>query len=85
MVRGEPNHARGYEGCYYAGFPELLELVRRRVIDSKQVTTRSFALEDINEALEYIKIRGDHDPGWPCMPWNDDSGTDNCEKSREEL
>ena len=65
MVRGEPNNARRYEGCYYAGFPELLELVRRRVIDTKHVTTRSFALEDINEAPEYIKIRGNHDPVWP--------------------
>ena len=71
-----------YEGCYYAGFPELIELVRRRVMDSRNVTTRSFALEDINEALGYIKIRGDHDPVWPYMPWNDDSGTIIVSKAR---
>ena len=64
-----------YEGCYYAGFPELIELVRRRVIDSRNVTTRSIALEDINEALECIKIRWDDDPVWPYMSGNDDSGT----------
>ncbi len=71
-----------YEGCYYAGFPELIELVRRRVIDSRNVTTRSFALEDIHEALEYIKIRGDHDPVWLYMPWNDDPGTIIVSKAR---
>ena len=65
MVRDEPNRARRYGGCYYAGFPELLELVRRRMIDTKHVTTRSFALEEIIEALVYIKIRGDNDPVWP--------------------
>ncbi len=53
------------EAHYFTGFPELLELVRRRVIDTKHVTSRSFALEDINEGLEYIKIRGDHDPVGP--------------------
>ena len=52
-------------GRYYTDFPELLELVRRRVIDTRHVTTRFFALEEINEALAYIKIRRDNDPVWP--------------------
>ena len=71
MVRGEPNKARRYEGCYCAGSPELLELVRQRVIDTKHVTTRFFALEKINEALEYIKFVGIMTPYGPCISRNE--------------
>lgn len=52
-------------GRHYADFPEVLELARRGVIDTRHVTTRYFPLEAINEALDHIEKRGDNDPIWP--------------------
>ncbi len=52
-------------GRHYADVPELLELARNEVIDTQPITSRFFALEAANEALDYIINRGDHDPRWP--------------------
>ena len=52
-------------GRHYADFPEVLELARRGVIDTRHVTTRYFPVEAINEALDHIEKRGDNDPIWP--------------------
>ena len=52
-------------GRHYADFPEVIELARRGVIDTRHVTTRYFPVEAINEALDHIEKRGDQDPIWP--------------------
>jgi alcohol dehydrogenase len=52
-------------GRHYIDFPELLELARRGVIDTRHVTTRYFPLEAANEAIDYIEKRGDDEPLWP--------------------
>ena len=52
-------------GRHYTDFPEVFELARRGVIDTKHVTTRFFPIEAINEALDHIEKRGDNDPLWP--------------------
>jgi threonine dehydrogenase-like Zn-dependent dehydrogenase len=52
-------------GRHYTDFPEVFELARRGVIDTKHVTTRFFPVEAINEALDHIAKRGDNDPLWP--------------------
>lgn len=52
-------------GRHYADVPELIELARIGVIDTEPITSRFFPLEAANEALDYIKNRGDHDPRWP--------------------
>jgi alcohol dehydrogenase len=52
-------------GRHYNDFPEVLELARRGVIDTRHVTTRHFPLDAINEALDYIGKRGENDPLWP--------------------
>ena len=52
-------------GRYYTDFPELLDLVRQGVINTRHVTTRFFPLKAINTTLDYIKKRGDNDPIWP--------------------
>jgi threonine dehydrogenase-like Zn-dependent dehydrogenase len=52
-------------GRHYADFPEVLDLARRGVIDTRHVTTRYFPLDGIGEALDHIEKRGDHDPIWP--------------------
>jgi len=52
-------------GRHYTDFPEVFELARRGVIDTKHVTTRFFPIEAINEALDHIVKRGDNDPLWP--------------------
>ena len=44
---------------------ELLQLVQSGVIDTRHITTRYFPLAAVNEALDYIKTRGDNDPLWP--------------------
>jgi alcohol dehydrogenase len=52
-------------GRHYIDFPELLELARRGVIDTRHVTTRYFPVEAVNEAIDYIEKRGDDEPLWP--------------------
>ncbi len=52
-------------GRHYADVPELLALARAGVIDTGPITSRSFPLEAANQALDYIKTRGDNDPRWP--------------------
>jgi threonine dehydrogenase-like Zn-dependent dehydrogenase len=52
-------------GRHYNDFPELLELARRGVIDTRHVTTRFFPVGGVNEALDYIEKRGENDPVWP--------------------
>jgi len=52
-------------GRHYNDFPELLELTRRGVIDTRHVTTRFFPVGAVNEALDYIEKRGENDPVWP--------------------
>ena len=52
-------------GRHYIDFPELLELARRGVIDTRHVTTRFFPLESVNDAIDYIAKRGDDEPLWP--------------------
>ncbi len=52
-------------GRHYTDFPEVIELARRGLIDTKHVTTRFFPIEAINEALDHIEKRGDNDPLWP--------------------
>ena len=52
-------------GRHYIDFPELLELARRGVIDTRHVTTRVFPLERVNDAIDYIAKRGDDEPLWP--------------------
>ncbi len=52
-------------GRHYTDFPEVFELARRGVIETKHVTTRFFPIEAINEALDHIAKRGDNDPLWP--------------------
>ncbi len=52
-------------GRHYIDFPELLELARRGVIDTRHVTTRFFPLEAVNDAIDYIAKRGDDEPLWP--------------------
>jgi len=52
-------------GRHYIDFPELLELARRGVIDTRHVTTRYFPVEAANEAIDYIEKRRDDEPLWP--------------------
>jgi alcohol dehydrogenase len=52
-------------GRHYIDFPELLELARRGVINTRHVTARYFPLERVNDAIDYIAKRGDNDPLWP--------------------
>jgi len=52
-------------GRHYNDFPELLELARRGVINTRHVTTRHFPIEGLNEALDYIEKRGEDEPVWP--------------------
>ncbi|MGH7768426.1 MAG: zinc-dependent alcohol dehydrogenase [Candidatus Binatia bacterium] len=52
-------------GRHYIDFPELLELARRGVINTRHVTARYFPLEQVNDAIDYIVKRGDNDPLWP--------------------
>jgi alcohol dehydrogenase len=52
-------------GRHYIDFPELLELARRGVIDTRHVTARYFPLERINDAIDYIANRRDDEPLWP--------------------
>ena len=52
-------------GRFSVDVVELLELVKRGVIDTRHITTRTFPLEEVNEALDYIEKRGDNDPVWP--------------------
>jgi threonine dehydrogenase-like Zn-dependent dehydrogenase len=52
-------------GRFAMDVAELLELVQRGVIDTRHITTRYFPLAAVNEALDYIKKRGDNDPLWP--------------------
>lgn len=52
-------------GRHYIDFPELLDLARRGVIDTRHVTTRYFLLAAANDAIDYIAKRGDDDPLWP--------------------
>jgi alcohol dehydrogenase len=55
-------------GRFYQDFPELIELVRRRVIDVSHIRPRYFGLPDINEALDSMLTRGSGDvPLWPMM------------------
>jgi len=52
-------------GRFAMDVAELLQLVQRGVIDTRHITTRYFPLAAANEALDYIKTRGDNDPLWP--------------------
>ena len=52
-------------GRHYADVPELLALARAGVIDTGPISSRAFPLEAANQALDYIKTRGDNDPRWP--------------------
>jgi threonine dehydrogenase-like Zn-dependent dehydrogenase len=52
-------------GRFAMDVAELLELVQRGVIDTRHITTRYFRLAAVNDALDYIKTRGDDDPLWP--------------------
>ncbi len=52
-------------GRFAMDVAELLQLVQRGVIDTRHITTRYFPLAEVNEALDYIKTRGDNDPLWP--------------------
>lgn len=52
-------------GRFSADVVELMELVRRGVIDTRHITTRYFPLEAVNEALDYIEKRGENEPIWP--------------------
>lgn len=52
-------------GRHYLDFPELLEMARRGVINTRHITTRQFPVGAINEALDYIEKRGENDPLWP--------------------
>jgi alcohol dehydrogenase len=52
-------------GRFAMDVAELLQLVQSGVIDTRHITTRYFPLAAANEALDYIKTRGDNDPLWP--------------------
>jgi threonine dehydrogenase-like Zn-dependent dehydrogenase len=52
-------------GRFAMDVAELLQLVQRGVIDTRHITTRYFPLTAVNEALDYIRKRGDDDPLWP--------------------
>ena len=52
-------------GRFAMDVAELLQLVQSGVIDTRHITTRYFPLADVNEALDYIKKRGNDDPLWP--------------------
>jgi threonine dehydrogenase-like Zn-dependent dehydrogenase len=52
-------------GRFAMDVAELLELVQSGVIDTRHITTRYFPLTAVNDALDYIKTRGDNDPLWP--------------------
>lgn len=57
-------------GRHYNDFPELLDLARRGVINTRHVTTRHFPIGALNEALDYIEKRGENDPVWPMYAAN---------------
>jgi threonine dehydrogenase-like Zn-dependent dehydrogenase len=52
-------------GRFAMDVAELLQLVQRGVIDTRHITTGYFPLTAVNEALDYIRKRGDDDPLWP--------------------
>ena len=52
-------------GRFAMDVAELLQLVQRGVIETRHITTRYFPLTAVNDALDYIKTRGDNDPLWP--------------------
>ncbi len=52
-------------GRHYTDFFELLEMVRRGVIDTRHIHTRAFPLEEINDALDFIEHREDPRTIWP--------------------
>jgi threonine dehydrogenase-like Zn-dependent dehydrogenase len=52
-------------GRYYTDVPELLDLVRTGVIDTRPITTRYFPIERLNDALDHIQTRKPTDPAWP--------------------
>ncbi len=52
-------------GRHYTDFPEVFDLARRGVIDTRHVTNKIFPIEGINDALDFIEKRGDNDPLWP--------------------
>jgi threonine dehydrogenase-like Zn-dependent dehydrogenase len=52
-------------GRFAMDVAELLGLVQSGVIDTRHITTRYFPLTAVNDALDYIKTRGDNDPLWP--------------------
>jgi threonine dehydrogenase-like Zn-dependent dehydrogenase len=52
-------------GRFAMDVAELLQLVQSGVIDTRHITTRYFPFTAVNEALDYIKTRGDNDPLWP--------------------
>jgi alcohol dehydrogenase len=52
-------------GRYYTDIPEVLELARNGVIDTRHITAKYFPLAALNDALDYIHDRGPSDPAWP--------------------
>jgi threonine dehydrogenase-like Zn-dependent dehydrogenase len=55
-------------GRYHADLPELVELVRRGVIDVSHMRPQFFALDEINLAVDSFATRGEGDvPVWPMM------------------
>jgi alcohol dehydrogenase len=55
-------------GRYHADIPELVELVRRGVIDVSHMRPQFFALDEINLAVDSFATRGEGDvPVWPMM------------------
>jgi hypothetical protein len=52
-------------GRFVIDVEELLELTRRGVIDTRPITTQYFALDRVNDALDFIEERGENDALWP--------------------
>ena len=56
-------HGRNYKDVHH-----LIELARRRIIDTSHIRPKFFKLEQVNEALDWIEKRGSGDlPVWPMM------------------
>ncbi len=55
-------------GRFYADYPELVELTRRGVIDVAHLRPQFYRLEQVNEALDSMVVRGTGDvPVWPML------------------
>ncbi len=54
-----------FSGRFYADIPDLLELARRGMIDTRHIGSRHYPIERVNDAVDAMVLRGDDDPVWP--------------------